>query len=226
MGGSKHQKKTDSNDVSAINGIDEFLITDIITGKTMKIKVEYIILIAIIIALGAYLSTRKTGQSNYEMPDLVKIEKKEISKISVKSGKDSYTLLIDGDKWKIGDRNLPADSKAVTSMLDTISELKLSALVSEKKSYDRYELADDQKISVSAWAGKESVRQFDIGKPASSYRHTYIKLNDKPEIYLAEKNFQDKFPKASEKLIDKSVFTKEPGNYSAVTGLNGDTKIA
>ncbi|RLB30511.1 MAG: hypothetical protein DRG87_04865 [Deltaproteobacteria bacterium] len=55
----------------------------------MKVKKEYIILAAVILALSLYLFLRKTDKTHYELPKLSAVPKEDISKIEItKKGTD------------------------------------------------------------------------------------------------------------------------------------------
>jgi hypothetical protein len=92
-------------------------------------------------------------------------------------------------------------------MLDTIAGLTLTALVSESKAYIRYELDPKNKISVKAWQADTLQRNFDVGKPAASMRHTFVKLNGDDRIYHARDNFRSKFDQNINDLRDKLILS-------------------
>jgi hypothetical protein len=52
----------------------------------MKCKKEQLILISVIVLLAGYLLAQKGGRTHYALPQLPKIEKKEITKLSLKEG--------------------------------------------------------------------------------------------------------------------------------------------
>ena len=61
-------------------------------------------------------------------------------------------------------------------MVEVLDKITLSALVSESKSYDRYDLSDEKKLSIKAWEGETLKRDFYAGKVSPSSRHTFITL--------------------------------------------------
>jgi len=135
----------------------------------MKIKIEYIVLAAIIVCLSLYLVFQKSDEVGYSLPDISDIHKKDISKLEINiPSEETLVLNKDDNKWMIASRNYPADQGKVESMIDVIDELTLTALVSESENYSRYDLGDDKKINVNAWAKDTLIRSFDIGKAAST----------------------------------------------------------
>ena len=129
----------------------------------MRIKKEIIILIAIIIILSIYLMLRKKDHTRYDLPELPEISSKEISKIEVLRKASSFTLVKKNNNWVIPPNDYPADMIIVNNMLEALEELSITTLVSESKSYDRYGLDEDNKVSVKAWTDGTVKLDFDIG---------------------------------------------------------------
>ena len=170
-------------------------------------KKEYLILAAVIVGLSIYLFARKTDRALYELPQLPEVSGKKISKIEI-SGPEGTTVLNRADEdWRIGPQKYPASKNKVQQMIDTIEDLKLTALISEAKDYIRYDLSDDKKISVKAWIGDSLSREFEVGKAASSFQHTFVKLAGDPKVYHARDNFRNKFDQDVNDLRDKSVLS-------------------
>lgn len=170
----------------------------------MKIKKEYIILVIVIVALSLYLYSRKSDKIHYQLPNISDIAETEITKIEIVQSGNSIILNKKDDKWRIGQK-YPADTSKVEKMLDAIKNLTLTTLVSESENYNRYDLSDDKKISVKAWATDNKIREFEIGKVASSWRHTFVKLPNNPSVYHAKENFRSAFEQTVDALRDKNV---------------------
>jgi hypothetical protein len=90
-------------------------------------------------------------------------------------------------------------------MLDTLSGLTLTALVSESKNYALYELDDAQKTNVKAWQGGQLKRDVDVGKAAPSFRHTFVRLAGDERVFHGRDNFSFRFRTRIEDLRDKTV---------------------
>ena len=161
----------------------------------MKIKKEYLILLLVIVALSAYLFMRKEDRSLYELPVLPEVSKKEISKIEILKGNTGMVLNKKDEKWYIAPQNYPADGNLVDGMLAELETLTVTTLVSESGDYQRYDLGDDKKITVKAWDGEKLLRNFEVGKAASSFRHTFVKLAEDNRVYHARNNFRNTFDK-------------------------------
>ena len=182
----------------------------------MKVKKEYLILLLIIVALSVYLFMRKEDRTLYELPVLPEISKKDISKIEITKGKTSIVLTKKDDQWYIGAQQYPADKNKVNEMLDTNEKLKLTTLVSESKNYIRYDLTDEKKVNVKAWQGDTLIRNFDIGKAASSFRHTFVKLADDDRVFHARENFRGKFDQSVDNLREKTVLSVQVSDIDQI----------
>lgn len=173
----------------------------------MKAKVEYIIPILIIIAVSIYLFVQKSGKTHYTLPDIQKIEKNDISKLTVKKGDSNIVLVKENDKWFVGPKQFLADRTSVDQMLESIGSLTLSALVSESKNYFIYDLDEENRIEVEAYQKDKVLRRINIGKPALSHRHTFVKLDNDHRVYHCQGNITNLFTKTISELRNKEVMS-------------------
>lgn len=171
----------------------------------MKVKFEYFILIGVIAALAIYLSMRNTDRTLYELPVIPEVTANEFTKIEITHKAAAITLEKIDESWQIQPQGYPVDPGRIEAILATVSTLKTTALASEAKDYQRYELDDERKIEVKAWTGGDLKREFEIGKVAPSFRHTFIKLGDDPRVFHARDNFRKKFDQENTVLQDKTI---------------------
>lgn len=172
----------------------------------MKLK-EYIILAVVIILLGTYLFLRSSDRSQYQLPSIPAMAGEEISRMEIGSFGTVIALTRASDQWLIGDKLYPADETKVKNILKVLEALKLTALVSEAKAYSRYDLTDEKKISIKAWAGDRLVRDIDIGKEADTYQHTFVRLGDNPNVYHAQNSFRRTVDQTTDTLRDKTALS-------------------
>ncbi|MCF8094718.1 MAG: DUF4340 domain-containing protein [Desulfobacteraceae bacterium] len=172
----------------------------------MKVKKEYIVLAVIIVALAVYLAVHKTDRVNYELPALEKYPDTEIARIKIEQPEKSVELMRKKGQWRITDQNWRADADKIHSMLDTLQNLEVTALVSEGGNYSTYNLGDQNRIHVTAWsADGKQIRSFYVGKTAPSYKHTFVRLPENPRVYHASGNFREQFANTAKQLRDKTV---------------------
>ena len=173
----------------------------------MKVKKEYIVLILIIIGLSVYLFMRSSDRTRYHLPELDGLKKSEINKIEISRGSSSLVLKKRDDRWYLEPKGFLADRTKVNAMLNVFEALALTALVSESKDYNRYDLQPEKRISIKAWQQEALKRNFDIGKAATSFRHTFVRLDGDSRVFHARDNFRDKFDFTIDDLRDKTVMS-------------------
>jgi hypothetical protein len=173
----------------------------------MKMKKEYIVLAIIIIALSVYLFMRRGDRTLYELPKMPEVAQKEITRLQITRGENVIELNKKDNSWHIAPKEFPADNNKVKNMLENIEKLTLTALVSESKNYNLYDLTGESKINVKAWQGDSLKRDIDVGKTASSYRHTFVKTAGDDRVFHARGNFRNAFDIGAADLRDKSVLS-------------------
>lgn len=192
----------------------------------MKLKKEYIILVAVIVALSAYLLTRQTDRTHYELPQVASISGNAITRIEITGSDGTVNLTKADDTWSVGPKKYKADRAKISPMIDTLSDLSLTALVSEAKDYLRYDLADNNRILVKAWIGSTVEREFEIGKTAPSFRHTFVRLAGDPNVYQASDNFRSKFEYSAEDMRDKVVLSFAASDVSEIELSAGEESLS
>ena len=173
----------------------------------MKLKKEYFILAAILVALILYLALHRSNRTHYQLPELSEVSGKHISKLEITTEGNSIIFNKKDNTWHIEPKGYRADSTKVENILNAVEKLKLTALVSESKNYVRYDLKNDKNIHVKAWQGKTLLREFDIGKAAPTFKHTFVKLPDDPNVYHARGDFRRNFDRSVDDFRDKTVLS-------------------
>lgn len=182
----------------------------------MKFKKEYIILAVIIIALSVYLLMRRDDRTLYELPEIPQVSQKDITRLQISKGNNIIELKKKDDSWFIAPQDYPTDATKVKNMLDNIENLTLTALVSESKNYTLYDLSDNEKVNVKAWQGDSLKRDIDVGKSASSFRHTFVKMAGDDRVFHARGNFRNTFDTTVDDLRDKTILTYTPSDIQQI----------
>ena len=182
----------------------------------MKIKKEYIILVIIIIALSVYLVMRRGDRTLYELPEIPQVSQNEITRLQISKGKTIIDLNKKDNSWYIAPKEYPADTDKVKNMLKNMEKLTLTALVSESKNYNLYDLSGEAKINVKAWQGDSLKRDIDVGKTASSFRHTFVKTAGDDKVFHARGNFRNTFDTTVGDLRDKTILTFTPSDIQQI----------
>ena len=178
----------------------------------MKVKKEYIILALVIIALTVYLVMRTSDRTRYQLPDVAQVAGQEISKLQITRDQATITVNKKDDQWYIAPQEFAADTSKVKDMLNAIENLTLTALVSESRNYNLYDLNAEKKINVKAWQADKLRRDVDLGKTASSFRHTFVKPAGDERVFHARGNFRNNFDLTVDDLRDKQVLALNPAD--------------
>ncbi len=178
-------------------------------------KKEYLLLVVAIVALGALLFYQKQGKVNYQLPKLAPINEAADRLVIEKGGERVELRRVDG-QWVIEPQAWPANQERVKNMVDDLKNIKLSALISEKKNYLRYELTPEKRLTVALYQGDRLLRQVTIGKCSSTYRQTYVMLKDDPRVYQALGNLKNNFFSTVDELRDKTVLRIDDRDLAAI----------
>lgn len=192
----------------------------------MKIKREYIVLVVIILALVTYLYFKRTDQLHYAIPQLAAVDEKTVTGLELTVKGETVRLSKKDNAWYIDPKGYPADNSKIEKMLRVIGSLTLTDMVSESKNYARYELGEKDRITVKAYSGPDLSRQFDIGKTASSSRHTFVRLPKNGKVYQARDCFRDDFFLNAAGLRDRKVLSFDQGSIRRVSIASGARTVA
>lgn len=183
----------------------------------MRMKKEYIGLAVVIVALCLVLILKKGDRTHYRLPELAPVSAKQITKLIVAGADSALTIERQGDLWRIAPYGFPADTSQVNRMINAVAGFTITELVSEAGNYVPYELDEGKRIAVEAFEGDRSLLKFSIGKPAPTYSHTFVLLENDPRIYQARENLRSELGKDMEQLRDKVVLTVPKDGIDGVT---------
>ncbi|MDP2644381.1 MAG: DUF4340 domain-containing protein [Desulfobacterales bacterium] len=172
----------------------------------LPVKKEYLALMMVIAALSLYLVYHNPNRTGYRLPEIKNISGADITRIEISKPGAGAVLNKTDNRWTVREK-YAADADKVQNMLNTLGNLTLTALVSESGQYDRYDLTADKKITVKAWSGDKLLLELDLGKPAPSYRHTFVKLAGDDRVYHARENLRNIFDQNPDNLRDKTVLS-------------------
>ena len=169
----------------------------------MTRKKEYAVLILIIVGLALFIWRDRTDHVHYTLPEIRSLAVSDISKLELT--KDNATLTLDkvDQKWIVRPGDFPADEQKVDRILQAVAKLELNALASEGGHASRYGLDKGSRVQVRVWQQGDQVRSFQVGKTASTYNNTYIRLADNPAVYLAESDIRRIVDQDKASLRDK-----------------------
>jgi len=188
-----------------------------------KINIEIIIISFVIVLSVAYILFKKTDRVHYKVPELLNLKSDTLTKISISKGDRVLVLENKKGEWVVGEEGFKTDKFKIDKILNIVSNLKLTILVSKSGNYYKYELDDPRKINVKVFNGKEIIREFDAGKVATTYDHTNVKIKGDNKIYHAVGSINKDLDKTIDDLRYKKVFLIEKDKINQIT-FNMDGK--
>jgi hypothetical protein len=170
---------------------------------------------SIIALLLLYIIVRNVKRSD-DVPDLPEWEG-SADEVLITSKEGAIKLFKKEGKWAAGEDAYPADAKLIGEVEKRFKEVRLADLISTKGYYAKYDLTPDKYIEVILKKGDATLRKFKIGKKSSTNRHTFIRVDDRPEIYLADGTFDLVLNKSLEDFRDHEVLKINRDTVSAFT---------
>ncbi len=189
----------------------------------MKLKKEYVSIVLVIIGLSVYIYSRTNDRINYELPQIDPINTENVTRISIEKPDKVILLTRDNGQWIVGKRGYPAGDRSLENLLKALDRFQVTDLVSRSKNYRRYSLDQESAIEVKVRAGQEQVCSFQVGKQASTYRNSYVKLANDPNSYLSKTNMKQTLDKEPDDFLDKVVLSFEEKKLQKIViqGLDG-----
>jgi hypothetical protein len=169
-------------------------------------------IIAVLILYIIVVNVKHSG----DVPDLPKWEG-NADEVLITSKDGAIKLFKKEGKWVVGENAYPADARAIAEIEKRFKDIRLTDLISSKGYYAKYDLTPDKYIEVILKKGDATLRKFKIGKKSSTNRHTFIKVDDRPEIYLAEGTFDLVLNKSLDDFRDREVLKINRDAVSAFT---------
>ncbi len=136
------------------------------------------------------------------------------------TGKDvSLNMTKKEGKWRINEQSYAGDAELIEALERKARDFKLLDLVSDKGYYDKYDLTEDRAIMVFIKGKGKILRKIIIGKAGSTKNHSYIRVDDFKEIYLASGIMNSDFNLSVSDLRDKNIFDikKEDVKYFRIS---------
>ena len=182
-----------------------------------------VISLLIIVFAGAYF-LRKRDRVHYSLPKVPEIKTNLIDGITLKWGKTELKIKKENGKWVLEPEKLPVKKGFVDTLLDTMKNLKFTALVSESGNYGVYQL-DTKAVDVELYQKGKNVFSLKVGKNSPVLSQTYVLLNGDEKVYQVEGDLRTKVKKTKEDIVDKRVTDFD---YSDAVKLvyNGKEKFA
>ena len=181
-----------------------------------KLKKEYIVLAVVIVVLCLYLVFKPGDKVHYDVPELKPVIEADIDKIEITRKGKTITLTKQEGKWLIGENNYPMDATRIEKILESTAGLSLSDMVSESKNYAPYELDEEKRVLIKAYGQDKVLRDFVLGKQASTFNHTFVKIAGDDRVFYARKSLRGYFDREIDDMRDKQVLKFDKNEISEI----------
>ena len=122
-------------------------------------------------------------------------------------GKDlTLNMVRKENTWYLNEQAYPGDPELIGSLERKARDFKLLDLVSDNGYYDKYDLTEEKGVSVIVKGKGKLLRKMLIGKAGSTNSHSYMKIGDRKEVYLASGIMKSDFIRPVDDLRNKVIF--------------------
>ena len=164
-----------------------------------------IVSLAVIAVLGVIVAVHNM-KSSKSLPGLSDISGRA-DEISLKGADYSMDIRKGKTGWSINKQGYSADANSVEQMEKKVSGINIVDLISKKGYYNKYELDEKNAFSVVLSREGRVLRKVLIGKAGTTKNHVYVRIDDRPEVYLASGLFREDFKRSVDELRDKKIFS-------------------
>ena len=184
--------------------------------RAARSRATYVVLAILVIVLSLYMALRQRDRMQYTIPTLDSLDKRQIDALEIERAAGAVKIVRSGEIWQIQPEGYKVDVAAIEEMLNTVSELQLTELVSVTGDYSRYELDRQSRIRVTVFDGGEVLRRFDLGKGSPTYNHTFVRIDGDERVFQTPGNPGSVFGLSSEELRDRLVMSFDPETITEI----------
>ena len=143
--------------------------------------------------------------------------------VIVNADGESLKLILENGLWLVSERKFPGDQEKIANIVDKISSVKVIDAVSSRKLYERYEVDEGSRITVTALQNGTSVRTLYLGKASATSKQSYLLMDDDSRVLLVSGNYRRDFSKQQDDFRDKNILSIKPESISRLV-LSGTVK--
>jgi hypothetical protein len=159
--------------------------------------------VGIILALSLYIFL--SGRKGPGDTPALKPWKGDATSITLQKGERTLALVMEGGRWFAGEKKYPADLNLVNDLVGKIRNMEVTDLVSEQPFYEKYGLTPGKAVNVTIKNGDSVLRRLSIGEAASTGRHTYVRIDEKPQVYQISETFMFGVNLSDEEFRDREI---------------------
>lgn len=191
----------------------------------MKFKKEYLILAMVIAALTLYLVFGQDDQPGSDLPQMDTLDSTKINRMVITQKETALELIKKDERWFILPNNYPVNPFNIKNMVKAAAELTVTALVSESGNFERYDLNDAKRIKVQIYENDQMQREFNIGRAAPTFEHTFVLLANETKVYHAIGRLKNTFEHTVDSLRDKTALSFEKETITSLQIQRGKQQL-
>jgi hypothetical protein len=176
-----------------------------------------LILGGLILVLALYVTLRTGDRVRYDLPELPEFQISQVDSIEIEQGGDTVEVVRRGNDWLIKPQDYPADRNTMETIAGELASLNITELVSaEEASYPRYGVDPESAVVVRALGSDAVLREVTVGRRASTYSHTFVRVGEDTRVFHAEGDLRSGIVRGREELRDRVVMRFPRGSVEAL----------
>ena len=200
----------------------------------MKTK-QLLILLGILVVLVAIVGLVENpfAKSEYakklEAASLLfpEFNKENVTKIEITASGETTTLAKENNQWLVASmENYPADAEGVEDVLDNVTELKTTGLVSSNpEKQGQFEVDSSGAEAKLFDAGGNVLAHLFLGKTTPGYLSSYVRAADSNNVYVGKGNLKATFDKGTRTWKDRTIFSFNKGDVTHLSIKSEEEEI-
>ncbi len=199
--------------------------------KTKQLLILLGILVVLVVIVG--LVENPFAKSEYakkmEAATLLfpNFNKENVVKIEITATGETTTLTNENNQWLVASMdNYPADSEGVADVLDKVTELKTTGLVSENpEKQAEFEVDSSGAEAKLLDANGNVLAHLFLGKTTPGYLSSYVRAADSNRVYVGKGNLKATFDKGTRTWRDRTIFRFNKGDVTHLTIKSEEEQI-
>ena len=191
--------------------------------KTKQLLILLGILVVLVVIVG--LVENPFAKSEYAKkveaatPLFPNFDKESVTKIEITASAETTTLVKENNQWLVASmENYPADAEGVEDVLDKVTELKTTGLVSSNpEKQAQFEVDSSGARAKLLDAGGNVRAHLFLGKNTPGYLSSYVRAADSNNVYVGKGNLKATFDKGTRTWKDRTIFSFNKGDVTHLT---------
>ncbi len=174
----------------------------------MRNKTAIYLGIAFVVLLIIFIVSRVSDKSVERVRYLVEVDTSKVDYIhTISPTNGAITLEKVNQIWRVTEPvDYPAEQRSVHETLTKLDIMEIENLVTSRPDrFAEYQVDDSAGVSVEIKAGGKKTAGFVMGKPSSTYRHTYFRKEGSNDVYMIEGSFKYFFDRSLKDWRNKVI---------------------